>query len=82
MSATESETYVVVKCGAFHQGTWGPFGCARDAAKRALELAAQDIDNYHDWEVLRMHTKSGLGEAIASFDKVTASTVAQEEANA
>jgi hypothetical protein len=62
-----SDTYVVVKSGAYLHGVWGPFASQGEAAVRAQALAAEDYDDYHDWDVCAMDTETGLGQPIATY---------------
>jgi len=61
--------FVVVKQGVYIQNVYGPF-ILIEAKTHAQELAIEDTDSYHSWDVRLISNISGLSEELyASYSK-------------
>lgn len=68
--------FYVQKVGVYIQGVFW-IGRSKSAAiKKANELAASDVDNYHEWEVLKYKT----GSCETGFYKPVYSITGKSEA--
>lgn len=61
--------FCVIKQGVYMHGTYGPCETEQEARELAQELAMQDTDDYHSWDVYAL-SRDGLDdEPLASYQK-------------